>query len=123
MILMTPYFLPSISMLFRYANGFFHCSSVGRNVGASGIPLICILGAGSAALKGRPRRSTVFKSRRSAFRALSGMIVRGIPPFACFVGFTVMLLPCMPPEAPGRAAPAAGTATIAGRQLLTQYGQ
>lgn len=111
MILMTPYFLPCASMLFRYANGFFHCSSVGRNVGASGIPLMCVLGAGSSTLKGLPLRSTVLRSRRSALRALSGMIARGMPPLATLAGFTVML-PCMPLEAAGRALPAAGTATI-----------
>ena len=73
MILTIPYLLPSGSILRIYSIGSRNSSSVGRNVGASGMPNSLFFFGSSLGKFGWPRRSTVDRSSGSARRALSGI--------------------------------------------------
>lgn len=68
-----PYLAPSAAIFRIYSIGSRNSSSVGLNVGASGIPKSLFCCERSSAWFGPPLRSTVDKSMASARRALSGM--------------------------------------------------
>ena len=70
---MMPYLAPSAAILRTYSIGSRNSSSVGLNVGASGIPKSLFCCERSSAWFGPPLLSTVDKSMASARRALSGI--------------------------------------------------
>jgi hypothetical protein len=94
-IFAMPYFRPSGAIFRMYSIGFLNSSSVGLNVGASCSP--CGRdGFESVSLDsvGCPRRSTVLRSRGSAWRALSGNATfSGIGVGAVVGGNAMLVLP------------------------------
>jgi hypothetical protein len=72
-ILTMPYLLPSGAILRMYSIGSLNSSSVGKYVGASGMPNNLFFFGCSGGMFGWPLRSTVDRSSGSARRALRGM--------------------------------------------------